>query len=230
MNDPTRAKQARRRTLPRAMLAILLIASTFWLGPVPFSEAMRSPGPVALQAGCPTIRDGDLLQADGPAVYLVEDDATRLIPDFATFRAMGFDTGAVNPITAGCLAVLPAGPPLPRLVGASDSDHLSGVLTDNDLRLTASSLEVPLGATVTLSASIDSPGAGDYSLVIQRSRGPGGPSGGLVSSCRGVPTCSGQFRAPQAGAVSFLATLYRCDSADTCTAERSSATVTVVWR
>lgn len=222
-----------------AVAALTLIAS---LAPASFSGAVA-----AGQAGCPPVQDGDLVQASGPEIYLVEAGALRWIPDLDTFRALGFDGGAVDPIPASCLASLPLGPPLPSVLAPLAAQASaptptptvpagpgqmapSGVLTDPALVLIASAAEAPLGAAVTLSASTDSPGRGAYTLTVQRLRQPGGPSGGLVASCASLPTCSGQARMSQPGPVAFLATLYRCDARGVCTAERSSTTVTVTWR
>jgi hypothetical protein len=58
--------------------------------------------------------DGTLIKGSGPDIYVIQNGAKRLIPDTATFNAMGFNWNNVTNVDDQKLGNIPMGIPVPR--------------------------------------------------------------------------------------------------------------------
>ena len=75
--------------------------------------------------GGPSLVSGNLVKGTGPAVYFIENDQKRLIPDPATFSAWGFRWSEIQLVPDETLDALPNGFSLSRLAkGSSQAVYL----------------------------------------------------------------------------------------------------------
>lgn len=87
----------------------------FWGDVRTVADLSRIPQGLPLPApDAPVTAEGTLLQADGPAVWAVEDGRRRLVPSRCSFGDHGLRWRDVRDVSAGRLRDIPAGEPLAR--------------------------------------------------------------------------------------------------------------------
>lgn len=71
------------------------------------------PTPIQPQSLFPIFPNGTLIKGSGPDIYLIENEARRLIPDMETFKTMGFSLSNIISVDNQKLGNIPLGAPLP---------------------------------------------------------------------------------------------------------------------
>ncbi|MEW6374259.1 MAG: hypothetical protein AB1502_00515 [Thermodesulfobacteriota bacterium] len=94
-----------------------VIQPQYPFSPAPSQPYGSQPGtgatPYQTQPQSSSFPDGTLIKGSGPDIYLIQNGVRRLIPDTATFNAMGFNWGNVINVDDQKLGDVPLGIPMP---------------------------------------------------------------------------------------------------------------------
>ena len=101
--------RGQRRKVPDTDTQSALVNSGSTIIPVETADLNAIP----LGSALPTRKDGTLYQGQENLAYLMQGGQKRAVPDATSVRDLGKTFGAPKPITAGDLAFIPGGAPLP---------------------------------------------------------------------------------------------------------------------